>query len=488
MIDLAVPQRQSPLAIVFLGLRIIRSLGLAQLVILVLFVVRAPFGGALSVLPLVLVLAFGCFSVLAWWRYTFQLVDGELVVTKGVVRIARLNVPIERIQSIAIEQSVLHRMTDLVRVDVDTAGSSDVEFSIDAISRPVAEELQRRAVTAVHVPPPVDGRPLPPVEAEDRVVFTHDGRRLLLISLTMSPLAGFLVLGPLLALGGDAFDRVPDAVPSDARFRWWWIPVGAAAFVVFSVGLNIVRVFLRDWRLTLRSSATGLRRTSGLLSRTNTASSVERIQVLGSAQNPLQRRAGLRSVELATVGQGDLSLAGCDDVQFATVATLVGVRPIGELALDRRIHPAAVFLAVRNTTLVCVVAGAGLFALVGWWSLAVLGLIPWVWGTKRIAVANFRWGLHDEVASSSKVISSATEQALLYKANSVRVSQSMFERRRGLGTVTLTTAAGAVAIGMIPIAEAHAVRDTMLRAVESGLAALDLNRRRRALGSVVADD
>jgi putative membrane protein len=249
--------------------------------------------------------------------------------------------------------------------------------------------------------------------------------------------------------------------------RWWWIPIGVAVFVVFSVALNIVRVFLRDWQLTLRSSPTGLRRTSGLLSRTSTASSVDRIQMVASAQNPLQQRAGLRSVQLATVGQGSLSLGGCDDVQFATVATLAAVTPIDELQLDRRIHPAEVFLAARNTTLICLVLTGALFALVGWWSLLTFSAIPYVWVTKRIGVANFRWGLHDELASSRRVISSATEQALLHKTNTVHVTQSIFERRRGVATVRLTTAAGAVAIGMIPISEAHAVRDTILHAVET---------------------
>ena len=418
-------------------------------------------------LPLLIVLAFAGFSALAWWRYTFQLVDGEVVVTRGVVRVVRLNVPIGRIQSIEIEQQLLHRLTGLVRVTVDTAGSKEAEFSIDAIARPVAEELQRRAVTAVTAPPPIDGSLPPPAPVEDRVIFTHDGRRLLLMALTMSPLAGLLVLGPLLAFGGDYLERVADARPDDVAFRWWWVPIGIVVFVGFSVGLNIVRVLLRDWRLTLRSSPTGLRRTSGLLSRTNTASSVDRIQMVTSAQNPMQRRAGLRNVELATVGQGDLSLGGCDDAQFATVSTLAAVTPIDELRLDRRVHPVAVFLAVRNSTLLCLVVGVAMFVLAGWWALLVLLAIPCVWATKRAAVANFRWGLHDELASSSRVISSATEQALLHKTNAVHVTQSMFERRRGVGNVRLTTAAGTVAIGMIPIAEAHAVRDTVLHAVET---------------------
>ena len=66
MIDLAAPQRQSPIAIVFLGLRIFRSLGIAQIVLVVLFIVRAPFDGPLSVLPVIIIGGFGGFSTLAW--------------------------------------------------------------------------------------------------------------------------------------------------------------------------------------------------------------------------------------------------------------------------------------------------------------------------------------------------------------------------------------------------------------------------------------
>ena len=467
MIDLSVPQRQSLLAIVFLGLRILRSLGIAQIIVVVLFILRAPFNGALSVLPFVIIAFFSGFSALAWWRYTFQVLDDELVVTKGILRVVCLNVPIERIQSIVIEQQLLHRLTGLVRVAVDTAGSNEAEFSIDAVARPVAEELQRRAVTAVPTPVKIGGALPPPVLAEDRVVFTHDGRRLLAMALTMWPLAGLLVLGPLLAFGGDVFNQLPDVGLGDQPFRWWWVPVGIAGFIVFSIVLNITRVFLQDWELSLRASATSLRRTSGLLSRTSTASSVNRIQMVTSTQNPLQRRAGLRGVELATVGQRNLSVDGCDDAQFTTVLSLAVVTPIGETFLRRRIHPAAVWLAVRNTAVACALLTGSLFWLVGWWSLLVLSSIPLVWATTRLNVSNFRWGLGQQLASASHVFSWRTEQALLHKTNAITVTQSIFERRRGLGRVQLSTASGAISIGMIPIEEAHAARDTILHAVET---------------------
>jgi len=497
MLDLAVPQRQSPLAIVFLGLRLLRSLGLTQLVILALFIVRGPFGGPLVLVPSAAILVLGAVSALAWWRYTFQVVDGELVVHKGVFRMDRLTVPIERIQSIAIDQALLHRVTGLVKVVIDTAGSAAAEFTIDAISRPVAESLQRATVTEVHAAantpgPLVPGAALPPpliaagdgahdggdegagVSAGDRVVFTHGAGRLFITAITAWPLAGLLVLGPLFALGDDAIDQVLDRVPmlDDSRldggsFRWWFVPVGIVLFMLLSVILNIARVFLQDWNLTLHASSTSLRRTSGLLSRTSKATSVARVQVVSSRQNPLQRRAGVHQVELSNVGEGDLSLPGCDAAQFAMVSELGGSTPIGRISPARRIHPVQVWLRTRNAAIQAAVLAIGLYFAVGWWSILAFAFVPFVWLMQRRDVANFRWALGGELTTSRRVIDSETSQALLRKANSVRITQTIFERRRGLGRVHLVTAAGTVSVGMLPIAEACAVRDTVLVATET---------------------
>jgi putative membrane protein len=473
VIDLTQPQRQSTLAIVFLGLRILRSIGIAQLAIALLFLFQAPLSGALVFLPFAAILLLGALSALAWWRYTFVLVDGELVVTKGILRVDRLTVPVDRIQSLAIDQQLLHRLTGLVKVAVDTAGSSEAEFTIDAVSRPVAEELQRQAVLTQ---PPTLPNGLGGITAagplgqnEDQIVFTHGPGRLLRAALTAWPLSGLIVLGPLIAAGDQLADRIPDDVPEiDADgFQWWWLPIGIVGFIVFSVILNVVRVFLQDWQLTLRASPSSLRRTSGLLSRTSKASSVSRIQVVASEQNPLQRMAGLRSVHLSTIGEGDLGLVGCDDGQWETIRTLARSEIEEGATLDRRIRRDQVWLAVRNITIISTMLAFGGFFIVSAWSLLAFGLVPVMWWTQRRDVQTRRWGLGNELAMSRHVIDSSTQQALVRKANSVAVSQSIFERRRGLGRVHLKTAAGSISIGMIPIEEAHAVRDTVLHVAET---------------------
>ncbi len=471
MIDLRVPQRQSPLAIVFLAIRILRSLGIAQLVIGALFLLRAPLNGPLVLLPIVAIALFGAYSALAWWRYTFQLVDGELIVIKGVVRVDRLTVPIDRIQSLGIDQELLHRLTGLVKVSVDTAGSSEAEFAIDAVSRPIAEELQRLAVTAAPSPSTTvaGAAPPPPIPLEDHVVFTHEPRRLVRAALTMWPLTGLILLGPLFAFGEQfsrqVTDQIGDVEVDTSRFAWWWVPVGLAVFLGFSIALNIGRVMLKDWQLTLRASTTSLRRTSGLLSRTSKASSVARIQVVSSEQNLLQQRAGLRSVGLSTIGEGDLALIGCDDDQFDIIRALAGSS--SKMALDRRIHPAEVFLAVRNIAIFVTIPAVVACFTVGWWGLLAYLVVPFVWFTQRRHVRNFRWGLGTELASFTHVFDSSTRQALLRKTNSVRVTQSIFQRRRSLGYVHLATAAGTITVGMIPIDEARAVRDTILAEAET---------------------
>lgn len=473
MVDLSVPHRQSPLAIVMLGVRTLKSIGVVQLAIAGFFVLRGALDGRLLAVLVVFGAVLVSVSALGWWRYTFRLDGEELVVNKGVIRADTLVVPFERIQSLSIEQELLHRVTGLVKVTVDTAGSSTAEFVIDAVTRPVADELQHRLVgdRSRTEPNDADDAPgtLPTDRANELIVFTHDPQRLIISALTMSPLPGLILIVPLLTLLEQLPGRVSEQLPDvdTAGFRWWWLPTTVAAVLAFSVILNLARVFLQDWQLTLRAGTSTLRRTAGLLTTATTSTSVPRIQVASTRQNPLQRRAGLSNVELSIVGQGDLGLVGCDDAQVDAVSTLAGVAPATQMTLERRIHPAQIWLAARNTTVLAALGVLLTVSLIGWWSAAILLVIPIVWLTQRRHVRTYRWSIDTELAARSDVVTHVTEQAALTKTNAVTVRQSLFERRRGLATVRLATAAGSISVGMIPIDEARSVRDIILRSVET---------------------
>jgi len=146
IVSLHEPQRQSLMAIVFMALRIVGQIGIVQLAIGIGFMLaRAPSIAWLFVVALLVGCVLLGIAGLTWWRYTFCVVNSELQVRSGVLSQQTLSVPLDRIQSVLLEQKVLHRPFDLVQVSVRTAGSDTAEFTIDALHRPVADALQRAA-------------------------------------------------------------------------------------------------------------------------------------------------------------------------------------------------------------------------------------------------------------------------------------------------------------------------------------------------------
>lgn len=475
------------MAIVFLAFRTVRQIGIVQLALGMGFALsRAPSVFYLLVIIPLVGLAFLGFAGLSWWRYTFNIVDGELHVQKGVFSQETLSVPLDRVQSVSLEQKVLHRPFGLVQVSLETAGTETAEFTIDAVDRPVADALQRAAAdhrrrdAAARIPdganPVHDGDGTldpPPPERPDRVLLRHPLRRVIMIALTQMPLSGFAVVAPLIAFADQGADLVPFDLPSldePTLGAWlvWAIPLAVIAIFVVSVILNLLRVVLVDWDLTVTSTAAGLRRNSGLLSTTSVASSVPRIQRVEVSQGLLERMANLHTVVLHTIGSGNFVIPGCDHAQVGEIRSIALEGSVGVSPLDRRVSNGEVFKAVRNTSIGAVVLAAAAFVPLGWWSTLFLLLVPITWLTTRRTVRLRRWGVNaEELSDRGEFLGWSRHDVLLRKANGVRVSQTLFERKRDLATVTVQTADGSLSIGMIGIREARALRDRALYVVET---------------------
>lgn len=475
-VDLSKPQRQSKLAVIFLAVSIIRKLGFVQAGVLLLLFVRA--GAALSIgaITLVVVGVLGFLSYLTWRNFTFQISGGELVVERGVWSTRRLSIPAERIQSLSIEQELLHRVFGAVKVTVDTAGSDSSEFELSAIKRPVAEQLQRvvlaersAADVAVLMPGSKTGG-VAGTQQSDTVVLMHSSKRLVTAALTAWPVAA-LVLGPI-AVVLNQFSDVSETVVDTATrsFEWWWIPAGISTAVMLGVLFNLAGTLIQDHQLTLRHDDQTLRRTSGLLSLTSQASAIDRVQVVTSTQNPLQYRVGLTHVKLATIGSGDLGFIGCDTKQITEVRRLTELTSTVTATDERphrRVSTARIWLTLRNTFLAAAAGATLVWPLLGWWAMLMMLLPISTSAAQWRRVRNFRWQVDHRLITVDHLVDRVTTEALIRKANAVTVSQTIFERRRNLASVTLATAAGSVRVGMLPLDEARAVRDVVLHAAET---------------------
>ena len=328
-IDLSVPQRQSPIAAVFLVLKAIRSIGLVQIVFGVGFVLsRSPSVAVLAISVTAVLLVALVISGLSWWRYTFSVQEGELRVENGVLSRNRLTIPLDRVQGVSIEQKFLHRLVGLVEVTADTAGTALAEFNLSAVQRRVAEALQsvaadHRASAASSSTSPVvhvDALPGAPAHAladtEERVILKRTPVELVKIASTSFPLSGLALLAPLFAVIFEFGDRIPIEPPaSDVEFMFgawlfWAVPLFIVAALLVGLLLNIANSFLRFWDLTITQTASGLRRNAGLLSKSSTASSIPRIQVIRVRQPLAARFVNIREVWLVGINAAVAAVGG----------------------------------------------------------------------------------------------------------------------------------------------------------------------------------
>lgn len=482
---LTTPVRQSPIALFFIAARFVRRIGLFNIGAAVVFAVTGRFSAVLWTAVTVGAITLLVFSALSWWRFRFAVVGDDLVVTSGVLSVERLVIPLERVQSVSIDQRLLHRVVGLVSVSVDTAGSAGAEFEIAAIDAPTAEALRLVAADARATAPPVaahtspDAVPASPV-VDEHVLVRRSFRELALVGVTRLPWAGLAVLAPIVALGdefgsllglGDRIERVVEGglerTGGSAGAVAVTVLVVVAVAAVLGALLQLVREVVTNWDLTLLRTPTGLRRTAGLLNRTSRSTTVRRVQAITTDDTPPQRWLGFTTLTLKTFGDNDVGVPGSKRADVDLVRRLVFGRTAPP-TLDRRISHWFVFLAVRNRLVASLIVAALAWSRFGWWAALVLLAVPLRWLVAERQWRRRRWGVGaDHVAEQYGLVTRHTTEAPLRKAQVVTLTQSFFERRRGLATVRLQTADGFLAVPLIDHDTATAVRDRALIAVET---------------------
>ena len=146
--DFSKPQRQSLVGVVIMFGNTLQKAVRALLPVVLVFIFQSD---KINKLYFILgaVIAFIAISVIAYLRYlnfTFQLDEEneEFVLREGIWNKSRIAIPLERIQQVNINQSLLQRIIGVHQLEVDSAGSGEQEVSIKAISHNVAISLKER--------------------------------------------------------------------------------------------------------------------------------------------------------------------------------------------------------------------------------------------------------------------------------------------------------------------------------------------------------
>lgn len=468
-------------------------LSLPALAFLMLPVFRAGANGE-AWINLVLAIIIGTvaipFIILEYLRFRYWITPQEVGIRRGVLRREHRNIPIERIHTVEIEQSLLPRLFGMAKVKMMTAGSTKAEGVLEYVGleeaariREIIRSYQRgqAAAPAVALEPAADTPPAEtplPANTASQTLFEMPLKRVLLSGVfRFSLLYIALAFSALQYLGVDE-DAVVDWL-TRGRFKPYLEPLLdspwlAAAFAIGSAMLfawltGILVNLNKFYQFRLWLDVGKLQKRHGLLTRLEGTIPIRRIQTLVVRTNPLMRRYGWHALELQTMGLDPSETGNQAAMPFARQAEIETVAPhLYPFTLPEvfaRVSPLHIRrLLVRYTVaLLVVVAPVGYFWTPAWGGLALWPLLAVL---AYFQYRNHGYALDDGLLFVRKgVIRQQTWVMPVEKMQVFFASASFFQRRLGLKSVYADTAGGGALvepeIADLPAATADALLETL---------------------------
>lgn len=426
------------------------------------------------------------FGLIPWFTTRYRLTPSQFQLHKGLISRNRLTAPLDRVRSVDLESSLLHRLLGLAKVKIGT-GVDDGTIELDAISVPQAEELRavllRRhaqivstepaAVTTADDSPTIADRHQPAPSTPEQELSRIDWSWLRFAPLSLSRLAIVAAaIGALFQFTGeidvsqDTVDRATGWITSFAI--WLVVVVVAVGILVGWLIISVVGYVVQWWNFRLVRESGTVRMTAGLLTTRSTTLEERRIRGARLSEPILLRAA--HGAELAGVATGveegiaritpacplptaqRIAAALLEDPEPMT-ATLLAHGPRAR----RRCH-------VRGQWATLIVLVLGIVPIVlwdfWWWPVIVATPLAIVIGAlcAESTYRNLGHRLSNEYLVAGSGILTRRRTAL--ERDGIIgwvVKQSWFQRRQGLASLVATTAAGDEAVVVRDLALADAV-------------------------------
>ncbi|MFW5948276.1 MAG: PH domain-containing protein [Halolamina sp.] len=429
------------------------------LVVAVLFVGGPAFGALAGLLGVTIAVVLAAVTVVAavgygiayYRRFEYVLGTDTFDIHSGVFARRDREIPLRRIQNVDISQNVVQRVLGIAELRLETAGASGSEAHLKFVGEDRARALQRE-ISQLRRSGDADADE---AEPDAETVFEITMRELGLLALVSAD-AQFL---SVLFLGGSILFPAASAVIDS---EWFFFGVeGVSALVgplvtlvgilLLGLGYGVINATVY-YGFTLRRTPEELRYERGLLQRYSGTIPLSKVQSLTIEENVLARALGYASLEIETAGQsagqgeGGTSQSAIPLAKRDRVLDLTNtIEPVGEMTFERPPKRARERYAVRYAIAVLLVAGAFflLQSVVGpfsYWYTPLLALI----GVP--VAAHLKWkhrGYYvgdDHVVTRNGFWVRQLKIVPYYRVQTVLSSETIFQRRRRLGTVTIDTA------------------------------------------------
>lgn len=480
--DWSTPQRQSPVALVFILGKIIRESWLIILFLIGRKVMRdenkASSTNALYYVLAVLatLLLIRIHYLIQFFRFRISIHADELVVLSGVLTRKKMSIPLARVQSVHLTQNFLHRATGTCALKLETAGSGETELEIKAIRLDKAMALQllvQEGQNEITSPP----------SAESSVnVLGIDGMDLMRLAISENHIKTLLLvllfffarIDDLRQFFGIDYEKAIGQEIEKVELTWRLLLALSGMVLLLTLLVSFSRVILRYYQMHLQANDKGFQLRWGFLQTQQKMLLPKKIQLVSWNSNWFRRVLGIHIFRFYMAGEfgaKERQWIQLPVMQHELLQQLISVYPSDLLPENTEKHGVDTSFGWRKTLIlglpVALVTSVFCFYWQPW-----AAWIPFVWLAYFALVNKIRqrrliyW--YNKHALHVRQGIWGTEEVILNlnKVQHVVIKSSPFQRSRKLATLIIHTAGAPVVIPYIPENQADWLANVCLANVE----------------------
>lgn len=386
------------------------------------------------------------------WFFTRYWVEGEkLILTKGMLVKRRIELPLQKIQTIQIHQNFLHRLTNTAAITMDTAGSEKPEFEIEAIGTHDAQGLQQwvrsiqlESQTIENISENTEARPLLQLGFTDFVklcISENHFKSLALIAL--------FVLGKAYDFSQQlGFDSKAFITRQSSAFTVGFWPVITLISIALSIAIvfSAIRVLLRYYDYRLQQTKTAYEMAWGLFTRHRKTMPFAKVEFISWWANWLRQKMDLYVLRLHSLAESEvqqamhIQLPVTNNKMLAHLSgTYMPVLPAESGKTVSGIQMAYVFRKILMIGLPATLLAGGIaWFYVQWNACWVLIWLLYFTASQYIFYKNYRIWITEEAIQVSRGIW-GREQVVIYLEKIVHVSikTTPYQRSKGYANLEL---------------------------------------------------
>ena len=477
-LEWSVFQRQ-PVSAIWLIL--LKSLGkiiksLWPLVLVMLFNSKKEGNSTLDLLLIVIPVLILIISLLDFLYFKFSVSESQLLVNRGAFAKKNIVLPLSKIQAVHIEQNWLHKILNLAQVSFDSPGSAEAEVKIN-LGKDQAESLKAFIIGSNSVTEPENSG------TEKINIAKLSFADLIRLGISANHLE---TLAIILGLGISFFNNIKeiledqykdaftlttsDILNSDVIFMIYV----AIAILIFSIVASFIRIVFKYANFSIYTNENGFSIQGGLINTTEKAIPFKKIQFLSWKTSWIRKKIPIYLLEYHSIGspQSNQKLKIKIPVTSdALLNRLVNIyhqinnddQPIVKISKKYILR----ITLIRGVIPFIILAGISFFFM-GLKALLLIVIPIYVFISCWLFYQKFEMRSDSEILHIRTGIFGHSETILKWNnIQSVKVVQSLYQRKHNLASLKVFTAGGALTIPFITQAHAQHLQNYALYELES---------------------